>query len=63
MRRTDPVLVIGGGIGGMALALSLHDAGFSDIRIFESGSASSELGASPGIKTSAPESPTPMKNA
>ena len=44
MRRAYPVLVIGGGIGGMALALSLHDAGFSDIRIFESGSASSELG-------------------
>ncbi|MEM7286115.1 MAG: flavin-dependent oxidoreductase [Actinomycetota bacterium] len=44
MRRHDPVLVVGGGIGGMALALSLDDAGFTDVRIFESGSSSSELG-------------------
>jgi 2-polyprenyl-6-methoxyphenol hydroxylase-like FAD-dependent oxidoreductase len=37
-------LVIGGGIGGMALALSLHHAGLDEVEIFESASAVKELG-------------------
>jgi 5-methylphenazine-1-carboxylate 1-monooxygenase len=38
------VAIVGGGIGGMALALSLHDAGFSDIDVYESASRVKELG-------------------
>ena len=34
----------GGGIGGMALALALHDAGLRDVEIFESAPAVKELG-------------------
>ena len=30
------MLIAGGGIGGMALALALHDAGFRDIDVYES---------------------------
>jgi 2-polyprenyl-6-methoxyphenol hydroxylase-like FAD-dependent oxidoreductase len=33
------VAIVGGGIGGMTLALSLHDAGFDDVDIYESASA------------------------
>lgn len=38
------IAIIGGGIGGMTLALSLHDAGFEDVDIYESASAVKELG-------------------
>ena len=38
------VAIVGGGIGGMTLALSLYDAGISDLDIYESASAIKELG-------------------
>jgi 5-methylphenazine-1-carboxylate 1-monooxygenase len=38
------VAIAGGGIGGMALALSLHDAGFRDVNVYESASSVKELG-------------------
>ena len=38
------VAVVGGGIGGMSLALSLHAAGLNDVEIYESASAVRELG-------------------
>jgi 2-polyprenyl-6-methoxyphenol hydroxylase-like FAD-dependent oxidoreductase len=38
------IAIAGGGIGGMALALSLHDAGLTDIHIFETASDVKELG-------------------
>jgi 2-polyprenyl-6-methoxyphenol hydroxylase-like FAD-dependent oxidoreductase len=38
------VAVVGGGIGGMALALSLLDAGIGDVDLYESASAVNELG-------------------
>ena len=38
------IAIIGGGIGGMTLALSLHDAGLTDIDIYESAHTISELG-------------------
>ena len=38
------VAIVGGGIGGMALALSLHDAGIADVDIYESAPAIKELG-------------------
>lgn len=37
-------VIAGGGIGGMALALSLHDAGLRDVEVFESAPAVRELG-------------------
>jgi len=38
------VAIIGGGIGGMALALSLHAAGLADVTVYESAPAIRELG-------------------
>src|SRR3989442_2355615 len=38
------VVIIGGGIGGMSLALSLHAAGLDDVDIYESASGVRELG-------------------
>src|SRR5690242_16922690 len=38
------VAIIGGGIGGMALALSLHAAGITDVDVYESAPAIRELG-------------------
>lgn len=38
------VAIIGGGIGGMALALSLHAAGIDDVDVYESAPAIRELG-------------------
>jgi 2-polyprenyl-6-methoxyphenol hydroxylase-like FAD-dependent oxidoreductase len=38
------VVIVGGGIGGMALALSLHAAGLTDLEVYESASAIKELG-------------------
>ena len=38
------IAIVGGGIGGMTLALSLHDAGISDVDIYESTAAVKELG-------------------
>ena len=38
------IAIIGGGIGGMTLALSLHDAGLTDVDIYESARTISELG-------------------
>lgn len=38
------VAIAGGGIGGMTLALSLHDAGITDVDIYESAAAIKELG-------------------
>lgn len=38
------IAIVGGGIGGMAMALALIDAGISDVDIYESASAVKELG-------------------
>jgi 2-polyprenyl-6-methoxyphenol hydroxylase-like FAD-dependent oxidoreductase len=38
------IAIVGGGIGGMALALSLFDAGIGDVDIYESSPAIDELG-------------------
>ena len=38
------IAIIGGGIGGMTLALSLHDAGLTEVDIYESAHTISELG-------------------
>ncbi len=38
------IAIIGGGIGGMALALSLHAAGIDDVDVYESAPAIRELG-------------------
>ena len=38
------IAIVGGGIGGMTLALSLHDAGLTDVDIYESAHTISELG-------------------
>lgn len=38
------VAIVGGGIAGMCVALSLHAAGFDDVDIYESASAIRELG-------------------
>jgi 2-polyprenyl-6-methoxyphenol hydroxylase-like FAD-dependent oxidoreductase len=38
------IAIIGGGLGGMTLALALHDAGIDDAEVFESTSAIKELG-------------------
>jgi 2-polyprenyl-6-methoxyphenol hydroxylase-like FAD-dependent oxidoreductase len=43
-RRSARVAIAGGGIGGMALALALHDAGFRDVDVYESASSVKELG-------------------
>lgn len=44
------IAIVGGGIGGMALALSLADAGFSNLDIFESVPTISELGVGINIQ-------------
>jgi len=38
------IAIAGGGIGGMTLALSLHDAGLRDVEVYESASVVKELG-------------------
>ena len=38
------IAIIGGGIGGMTLALALHAAGIDDVEVYESASAIKELG-------------------
>ena len=38
------VAVVGGGIGGMALALSVHDGGIADVDVYESAPVVKELG-------------------
>jgi len=38
------VAIVGGGIGGMTLALSLRDAGIEDVQVYESTSTVNELG-------------------
>jgi len=38
------VLIVGGGIGGLTLALSLHAAGIDDIELFEAAPVVAELG-------------------
>ena len=43
MFRNDEILIAGAGIGGLATALSLHDAGFA-VRVFESVSEIKPLG-------------------
>src|SRR5262245_50562872 len=42
--RPVRVAIAGGGIGGMALALALHDAGFRGVDVYESASRVKELG-------------------
>ncbi|HZG23179.1 MAG TPA: FAD-dependent monooxygenase, partial [Chitinophagaceae bacterium] len=41
--RTAKVIIIGGGIGGLTAALSLHQAGF-DVQVFESAREIKPLG-------------------
>jgi 2-polyprenyl-6-methoxyphenol hydroxylase-like FAD-dependent oxidoreductase len=43
------IAIVGGGIGGMTLALALADAGLDDVEIFESAPAIRELGVGIGI--------------
>jgi 5-methylphenazine-1-carboxylate 1-monooxygenase len=43
-RRSLRVAIVGGGIGGMTLALSLLDAGIHDVDVYESAPAVKELG-------------------
>ena len=38
------ISIVGGGIGGLCCALSLHDAGFRDVNIYEAANANNELG-------------------
>jgi 2-polyprenyl-6-methoxyphenol hydroxylase-like FAD-dependent oxidoreductase len=38
------IAIVGGGIGGCALALSLHDAGLTDVHIFESSRQRGQVG-------------------
>lgn len=38
------VTIVGGGVGGMTLALSLYDAGVTDVHVYESAQAIKELG-------------------
>ena len=38
------IAIIGGGLGGMTLALALHDAGIDDVEVYESSSAIKEVG-------------------
>jgi 2-polyprenyl-6-methoxyphenol hydroxylase-like FAD-dependent oxidoreductase len=38
------IAIAGGGIGGLALALSLHDAGIEDVEVFETAPVVKELG-------------------
>ena len=38
------ITIVGGGIGGLCCALSLHDAGFRDVNIYEAANANNELG-------------------
>ena len=38
------IAIVGGGIGGMTLALALHDAGMDDVEVYESAPAVKELG-------------------
>jgi 2-polyprenyl-6-methoxyphenol hydroxylase-like FAD-dependent oxidoreductase len=38
------IAIVGGGIGGMTLALALHDAGLGEVQIYESAQAIKELG-------------------
>ncbi len=47
------ITIVGGGIGGMALALSLHDAGFQDVDIYESAPTVKELGVGINLQTHA----------
>ncbi|MEZ4617382.1 MAG: FAD-dependent monooxygenase [Caldilineaceae bacterium] len=47
------IAIIGGGIGGMTLALSLHAAGFNDVDIYESASAIRELGVGVNLQSHA----------
>jgi 5-methylphenazine-1-carboxylate 1-monooxygenase len=42
--RPRRVAIVGGGIGGMALALSLHDAGLAEVDVYESAPSVKELG-------------------
>src|SRR3954451_19820322 len=46
MRKRDgmKIIIVGGGIGGMALALSLHAAGIEEVDIYESATTIRELG-------------------
>ena len=43
----DPVLIVGGGIGGLTLALSLHQAGIA-CRVFEAAPEIRALGVKIG---------------
>lgn len=47
------VAIVGGGIGGMALALALVDAGVRDVRIYESTPAVRELGVGVNVQPNA----------
>src|SRR5262249_10230845 len=51
--KTMHVAIVGGGIGGMTLGLSLHAAGFDDVDIYESASTVKELGVSINLQSHA----------
>jgi 2-polyprenyl-6-methoxyphenol hydroxylase-like FAD-dependent oxidoreductase len=50
---TATVAIVGGGIGGMALALSLFDAGIRDLHIYESTPKIKELGVGVNLQPNA----------
>lgn len=43
--RTPSIGIVGGGIGGLTLALACHEAGLVDLTVYEQSSASEALGA------------------
>ena len=52
-RKNMQILIIGGGIGGMAMALSLHEAGFTNVDVYEQTKEIEELGVGINMQPSA----------
>ncbi|TEA22113.1 5-methylphenazine-1-carboxylate 1-monooxygenase [Colletotrichum sidae] len=52
-RPQPKILIAGAGVGGLAAALSLHAAGFTDIHIFEAASQLTTLGVGINVQPSA----------
>src|ERR1700749_5163688 len=49
MQERARIIIAGGGIGGLTLALALHDAGITDVHIYESAAEMKELGVGVNI--------------